>query len=328
MPFTRSRAVDLIGEYLESSPHLKIAGQLQQSAGMVLADAKTSLPGSDESYLGGSPHLPSELDWPVWDRSQSVRAALPKIRERAASSESDWYRGYIAELESMLRQPVVPLPFLGQIAMEAVHQACVVPYLPRGGVMQFFCDPLSIDLGSYDSGGFRALYHPPGTELNAVNAPSTLADDQQAEAHRVSFKAFWTLPNWFSESCLVFPEHDEGEIDGYIELLDQLEYFGMDEALSVGQVGGWPPLIQGDMNLDCQLASQGIDPIVRYENKQDLRAKTLAKGADDWRLIMHLCSVQELDWCWGDAGYLYFWAREQEVSRCDLANAWCMMQTS
>lgn len=330
MPFTRSRAVELIREYLESSPHRKIARQLQQCAGMVLGDENVSAPGADESYLGGYPHLPCDADWPVWDRTQAVQSALPAVRQQAESSESTWYREYIAELESMLEQPVVPLSFLGQIVMEEVHEACVVPYLPKTGVMQFFygMDAHQHEFDPCDRSCFRVIYHPRGTSLRAVEPPSALSGDRQAAAHRVSFKAFWSLPHWFSASCLVSEERDEGEYESYIELLDHLQHFGMDEALSAGQIGGWPPLIQGDMYLDCQLASHGIDPKVRYESKPDPRIRALAKGAGDWRLIMHLDSERELDWCWGDAGYLYFWAREKEISRGDLTSAWCTMQCS
>ena len=92
------------------------------------------------------------------------------------------------------------------------------------------------------------------------------------------------------------------------------------------QLFGYPVPLQDDsMELGCQLAANGIyvgDP----EGYQTARARELAAGAADWRLLLQLDSDGAVGMTWGDLGTLYFWVREAEAQTGDFGNVWMILQ--
>ena len=91
-------------------------------------------------------------------------------------------------------------------------------------------------------------------------------------------------------------------------------------------MGGFPNPVQGDaMELECQLASNGIYAGEPSANEEP-RAKALADGAGDWRLLLQVDSDDSLNVMWGDAGILYFWIREQDARARRFDRAWLVLQ--
>ena len=88
---------------------------------------------------------------------------------------------------------------------------------------------------------------------------------------------------------------------------------------------GHPQEIQGAMQLQCQLASNGL-----YCGDQsgynDPRAVELKSGESDWQLLMQIDSDDNADWMWGDCGRLYFWIKSDDLKSQDFSNCWMVLQ--
>ena len=91
------------------------------------------------------------------------------------------------------------------------------------------------------------------------------------------------------------------------------------------QVLGFPYTIQGDMRLECQLASNGLY-CGDETGYKDPRAKALEPGAADWQLLFQLDSDDRASMMWGDMGTLYFWIKEQDLAAGRFGNVWMVLQ--
>lgn len=326
MAISRGQAIELIRSYEFSVSSRKISKLLSLSAAIVISQKMTGPLSPTGSYFGGQPHLMSGEGWPTWNRTEAVRGVLPGYRSQVADSGLV-RQEYIDELEAMLEQPVTALPFIGQINLDRVQRVCDLPNLPRSGVMQFFYDR-DTHYHGFDprhADGFRVLYYPSATELVLAQPPASMPSERQFSAHAIEFQPMWTVPHWQSDDSPI-NEKDEEEHDMYIDLVDELEQTCLDGRRASARLGGWAPFIQGDLRMDCQLQSHGINPMRQFDEKPDKRIKALARGKRDWKLLMQIDSASELDWCWGDAGYVYFYALEKESRAGDLSGVCAKLQ--
>lgn len=116
----------------------------------------------------------------------------------------------------------------------------------------------------------------------------------------------------------------EEETDAYKELLiGQLERW----AAPAHQVLGHPQPIQSDMQLECQLAANGVYCGDRSSHS-DPRRPALEPGATGWRLLLQLDSDDSAGMMWGDSGMLYFWIREADRRARGFDAAWMILQCS
>lgn len=77
------------------------------------------------------------------------------------------------------------------------------------------------------------------------------------------------------------------------------------------------------MRQQCQFASNGLaDP-----SSDPAKAKSLASGANDWRLLLQVDSDQRFGITWGSAGMLYFWIRQQDLASGNFNNCWVVLQS-
>ncbi len=82
--------------------------------------------------------------------------------------------------------------------------------------------------------------------------------------------------------------------------------------------------MQGEMQLQCELASKGLDiDLSKYENT---RRKELENEANNWKLLLQLDTDDNPGWMWGDAGKLYFWIREEDLKSNNFENVWMVSQ--
>jgi hypothetical protein len=181
------------------------------------------------------------------------------------------------------------------------------------------------DAWSFDPvarGHCRVVYCPSAMETAILSAPDDLPDEARFPERSVGFTAEWTLPSAFGddEDGLSFWEDDD-----YRDLCLRI-MSASDEYCPIHRCGGYPQAIQGEMQLECQLVTNGIycgDP----SGYRDPRVSLLAPGAIDWQLLLQLDSDEErLGWMWGDAGRLYFWARQQDIAQCEFNNSWALLQ--
>jgi uncharacterized protein YwqG len=94
----------------------------------------------------------------------------------------------------------------------------------------------------------------------------------------------------------------------------------------VTQLLGQPAAVQGGMQHECQLASNGV-----YcgdgKYREDPKAIALLEDSGHWRLLAQIDSHEdETGMMWGDVGRLYFWIREQDLRDRDWEAAWLVLQ--
>ncbi len=187
--------------------------------------------------------------------------------------------------------------------------------LPRSGLLSFFYDREQSAWGfdPQHKEGFRLWYFPETSRLIRVRAPK----GSSFPCARLSFEPFLSLPDPSVVGDLVLDlENDEI----YNEFLEK--YHG-DEPRH--QVLGWPRVIQNQMELECQLASNGLY-VGNASGYQDPRRKELEPGAPDWILLLQIDSDDKTEMMWGDIGTLYVWIRYPDFKQRNFDKAWTILQ--
>lgn len=247
---------------------------------------------SDEpsrSYFGGDPALPREMAWP----------------------ERDGRR----------------LGFLARVSLTDLQRTQRLEWLPSAGALLFFYDverqPWGFDPA--DAGAWVVRLVPDLAEPRPPRA--ALADEERTATHpvrprNVVGRAVLSLPSTDRAAVEALGLNDT-ETDAYLELRDA-RFGGRPQHL----IGGFPSPVQGDeMELECQLASHGID-VGGPSGYADPRAAALQPGASEWRLLFQFDSDDELDVMWGDCGRLYVYVREADARAGDVSRIWMVLQCS
>lgn len=241
--------------------------------------------------FGGAPDLPENTPWPTRDPYKRTEMSAHR------SSLGDEQR---------------PLSFLCQINLSDVHrQGSANPFGYSSGLLSYFYDaelqPWGLDPA--DREGFRVIYTPKGVTLSKTYAPRELTQGLQTSfagkfRHRTSIPDIESL---YAQCEFAGQEMLARFRDQDWECVDDEDW----ELTSFGHaIGGWPANIQGDMQQQCALASNGLYCGNGGQLNSD-RAKEPSKQAHEWRLLMQLASDENLGWMWGDSGALYLWRNEQ-----------------
>ncbi len=98
-----------------------------------------------------------------------------------------------------------------------------------------------------------------------------------------------------------------------------------DDTDKKSRVLGYPDPIQGEMSLECQLASNGLY-CGDASGYQDPRRAALEAGARDWRLLLQVDSEDDAGMMWGDVGRLYYWIRRQDLKKAEFGNTWVILE--
>jgi len=250
------------------------------------------------SKLGGLPDLPASIAWPD--------------REGAA------------------------LAFLGQISLREIPSPSS---LPQDGVVSFFYDNAQNSWGfdPKDQNSFRVLYFPVSEELR--RAPSPVKEKppslwqkikrsarERSESYfqvfatrRLAFIPFQSIPDPCAK-LLEGPLRDPQDQEMYANFFEEYSHQG-----PAHQLLGWPTVIQNEMELECQLVTNGIYVGDSTGYKHPRRA-ALEKGTHDWILLLQVDSDDDAHMMWGDAGMLYFWIRQQDLAQAAFRKTWCILQ--
>jgi uncharacterized protein YwqG len=271
------------------------------------------------SKIGGLPDLPDSIGWPEW-------------------------KG-------------LPLGFIAQINLSDVAALDKDDLLPKQGILYFFYDAKQSTWGfdPEDRGSFACFYFDgDATLLGRATRPARLSDLEGIYSScALEFSQEMTLPErgsiyidrlgltsdpnrWRIEMtpdgvCTVEqvpiserPEQTNKEEEYYDDLTEMLDDW---HGETVHRILGYPDPIQGDMQLECQLASNGIycgNP-ADYESPQALE---LESGQEDWQLLLQIDTDENADMMWGDVGRIYYWIRRQDLERRDFDNIWMILQCS
>lgn len=224
-----------------------------------------------------------------------------------------------------------PMAFLAQFDLGEVSQHDGDGLLPKSGRLWFFYDngasPWGFDPAERNC--WKVVFDASGAGVGPAQVPEgALGEDSEDNVfpeRRVGFARVMTYPDL--ESWEGFGAANDADGEQLEEASERFsESLEEDDAADCHQLLGHASPIQGPMELECQLTSNGIymgDWSCAPEDEP--RAAALAAGAQDWTLLLQLDSDEAL-WMWGDSGRLYFWIRRQDLARKDFSNVWVVLQ--
>lgn len=212
-----------------------------------------------------------------------------------------------------------PLSLVAQVSL--AEAAALIPDsgLPTTGSLAFFYDAVAQTAWGFDPadrGSWRVL-HVPDAGASPVEPPPTLADEGRFTAVSLRPRIEWT-----------FPDLDSLEMDAIGLTVQESDAYGDllgDGEETVHRLLGHPEPVQGEMQVECQLASHGIyvgDP----SGYRDPRAEALRPGAHDWQLLLQLDSEDGVGMMWGDVGRLYFWITRDSMADGRWDDVWMVLQ--
>jgi uncharacterized protein YwqG len=218
-----------------------------------------------------------------------------------------------------------PLSFIAQVNCRDLDTSGMRVRLTQAGIIYFFYD-LEDKPGGYapeHQGGAMILYEAKDTELSRWQMPKG-GNDLNLRQYNLRFRAIDTIPHTDSD-CFEQLSLTEDEWDRYLDFYDALRAENTRKE-PTHQLFGHPRIIQHDMGLECQLASNGID-CGHSSGYADPRAKALEDGVADWMLLFQIDSDDELAEIWHDAGLLYYWTRRSMLKCNDFSGAWAILQS-
>jgi len=247
-----------------------------------------------ESRIGGAPDLPATMEWPMW-------------RDK-------------------------PLAFLAQFNLADLARFACCRDLPSSGRLWFFYDSEQSTWGfdPQDRGSWRVLH----AETNPADLQPRAADDlprhESYQPCRVTFHEFLSIPGpehlALASLNITLDEMEEiAEVDK--DLHEMVESCSQDGGYeSHHQLLGHPKEIQGEMQLDCQLAFHGYRRSGAFQGP----SSNLEPGAKDWRLLFQLDTDDDIKsgkpgMMWGDCGRLYFWIRHDDLKQRRFENTWMIL---
>lgn len=272
------------------------------------------------SHFGGRPHMPASVEWPHWAGYEQADHVLD---EKRAAGLRDVLRALGAPTNEAepIRLPrgkkPTPLSFLAQIDLDETPDPTGL--LPSHGYLCFFYDVEQFPWGfdPRDAGAARVIFFESDKAMLTSVAPP--AGAVEYTAHRVDATVTGTLPRW--------PYQLELELEGASED----EYWALAEEHIAGpaphhRLFGWPKQVQGEMDLECQLVTNGIY-CGTPEGYAKAEAKRLETGREDWVMLMQIDTDDEgPGWMWGDNGCLYFWIRKQDLAARRFDRTWTILQ--
>ena len=214
-----------------------------------------------------------------------------------------------------------PLEFLLQIDLAELQRVAPSADLPQAGLLTFFYDvvgqPWGFDPAHLD--GFRVVLF--DCDI-AASRPVPVSSALPARG-----LLFWpsvTVPHIGSRAYEALIEDCELP-HSYIEFAEDLERRRYPPERGLHRLFGHSANIQGDMQLEAQLVSNGLycGSAAGY---RDPRVASLERGASDWVLLLQLDSDDSVNMMWGDVGMLYFWIRKDDLATRRFDRAWASLQ--
>jgi hypothetical protein len=242
----------------------------------------------DRSRLGGAPDLPEGFEWPTW-RGQE-------------------------------------LDFVGQLDLAEIAALGVDTGLPQTGLLLVLgaIDSRPSGLAQSDRGAVR-FFHVDG-EL--ASAPAR----EKYPPLPLELSVELTLP---SEAAGLPPELGFGpyELDAWQRIREGLaELQGVEledrsvEWHALHRLGGHPDTTEEGMNVDAQLAANGID-LNTGERWYHPHVAQLERDAGQWRLLLQLSTDDALGIQLGyPLGRLYAWIRDEDLRNGRFDDVWTFIR--
>jgi uncharacterized protein YwqG len=211
-----------------------------------------------------------------------------------------------------------PLSLIGVWNTNEINTWYEEPMLPPDQVLSFFYDAVEQRAWGFDP---RDAPFWRVTAASTTHAIATSAPDGTAvfPSWSVTPQRVLTVPDMWDPAVADLYDRDRDRVrDAY-------------RGLEAGQpaprhrVFGWPEPVQDAMQLECQLASNGIH-VGGPEGYRDPRVRELEEGASDWRLLWQIDTDEDAGWMWGDVGTIYYWIRRQDLAAGRFDRTWLVLQ--
>lgn len=288
-------------EHIDKHPELSaldLPALARPSARLITRRVSQDEIGPGESRIGGAPDLPPGVEWPRWTPPEETYDVIdhPWPPERPT-----------------------PLGFIAQIDLESVP--IVDDALPSSGWLYFFYDRYAEPWGfnPADRGCCRVLYADcDRSTLVRAQPPDDADPEHLAEPCRLEFEAQLTVPDELDNVGYGKPIFDI-----YEELRKELTGY---DGSTLHRLLGHPEVVQNPMELECQLASNGVN-CGDSDGYESALAQELAPGARDWRLLLQIDTDEDgPGWMWGDMGRIYFWIKRDDLAARRFEDVWLILQ--
>lgn len=216
--------------------------------------------------------------------------------------------------------PDGPLSFIAQINLAEVTDVMPSSGLPATGLLAFFYDAVSQSAWGFapgDDASWSVIYSHDVVACVPTSWPDDLSDDGRFRsvalgmAHEIAFPAAESFD--VERLGIEFPWSTYGRVLGEADDL-------------VSRLLGNPDPVQGDMQVECQLASNGVYCGDGNYLKSP-EAQALIPGAGSWRLLLQIDSHEdETGMMWGDVGRLYFWIKGGDLASQKWDATWMVLQ--
>lgn len=312
------------------------------------ADSDDEMP-LGATKLGGSPDLPIGMAWPcrdpypMWphiadapEKPAGFLGITRKVGQAIGLVQDPLAEKYRWETSAQSRR--FPLAFIAQYNLSELSALGDLDIdLPKSGLLSLFYDNHEQPWGSSPSDklGVHVVWSDAQPDqLKRCRAPEELRHAKDANG-KPYFPAARLRPTRIL-SPLEFGCHQLEHLNLPDELLDiygEEVFWGLEASIGLPddddahQIGGWPDQVQGDMQLECQLVSNGLDwgePGIL----ESPEAQRLTPGALDWSLLLQIISDDNADMQWCDGGSLFVWMKNCDLKARKFENARLILQTS
>ncbi|MGH7470125.1 MAG: YwqG family protein [Longimicrobiales bacterium] len=239
------------------------------------------------SKLGGAPDLADPETWPIWNGT--------------------------------------PLAFVAQINLHDLRPFPFCSVLPDRGLLSFFFDAEQQAWGFDPAhrGGAAVLLQSHVDRLTRTPVPASVPAGGIFGARRLTPReTITTLPALESQSVTAMGL-STAEERVYQQILDETEE--QKPTRVEHQLLGHPGQVQGDMQLECQLVTNGLY-CGDETGYNDARAAALGSGAASWQLLTQFDTDDDAQMMWGDCGRIYFWMTSTAMSRSAFHESWAILQ--
>jgi uncharacterized protein YwqG len=283
----KSKVLDLLNEAGLSRISGTIEGCIKDSLILKTKRVDDNAIPLGKTKMGGAPDLPLELEWPTWHGE--------------------------------------PLSFIAQVNLAELPHSDFLNVLPSSGTLYFFYAAKQGTSGGdpKDKGSWRVLFEDV-SDLYRRQLPESLSEECQYLSCSVEILHSITIPNGYPPPIKNVTLSDD-EDTHYIDFS-----MAVGKALRGPDVGkhrilGHPDRIQGDMQVECQLLSNGLN----FEDGIDLddpKVVALTADAERWELLLQVDTDYEAGMQWCGTGTLYFWIPRDELDRRNFEATWMLMQ--
>lgn len=253
-----------------------------------------------ETKIGGRPDLPSSISWVT--ETNTIETTEKKFLIFKTTKQ-----------ETITK----PLSFIAQVNLSETAAYDKDKLLPEKGILYFFysAEQEASGFDPSDKNKFKVIYWDGDiAELKRTEFPPDLPEYSCYQPATVTIRPEISLPSYGHE---VYEDFDE-EADK--KFWEEVYVDG-----NLNKLLGYADPIQNDMELDCELVTNGLycGDATGYN---DPRAKALEANASQWKLLLQIDSNEENKMMWGDLGRLYYWIKKEDLLNKRFDRCWIGMQ--